>query len=89
MHFVLVYLERIQYIQRGGGGEMNHRSAKEYHKIVQSQNSGTQQKHLEIYYHSDRPRSDYLYKMISFQLNILSQLIKNLFLLDDFIGFIR
>lgn len=70
--FRLVYLERIQYIQRGAGGG-RYRSAKDFQRsATQRQNGEAQQKHLMIYFLSDRPRSDYLYKMISFQLSIAS-----------------
>lgn len=69
----LVCLERIQYIQRGGG-ETNQRSAREYNQLrlnrQHGQNNaiGSQQKQLEIYYHTDHPRSEYLYKSLSLQL---------------------
>ena len=70
--FRLVYLERIQYIQRGAGSG-RYRSAKDFQRsATQRQNGEAQQKHLMIYFQSDRPRSDYLYKMISFQLSISS-----------------
>lgn len=75
--FILVHLERIQYIQRGGGGK-SYRSARECQRLQfhqqkeRTMNHASQQKQLQIYYHSDRPRSDYLYKVISFQLRIPS-----------------
>ena len=69
----LVCLERIQYIQRGGG-ETNRRSARECTQHRSNRQRGqhntfeSQQKQLEIYYHTDYPRSEYLYKSLSFQL---------------------
>jgi hypothetical protein len=70
---VVVCLERIQYIQRGGGGTPR-RSAGIYSQLrLQQQHSQNeyydrQQKQLEIYYTTDYPRSEYLYKSISFQI---------------------
>jgi hypothetical protein len=72
-YLVVVCLERIQYIQRGGGGTPR-RSARSYSQLrLQQQHSQNehydrQQKQLEIYYMTDNPRSEYLYKSIIFQI---------------------
>ncbi|CAF0755909.1 unnamed protein product [Rotaria sordida] len=73
---IVIYLERIQYIQRGGSGT-SRRSARDYnqlpinHQHNQNDHYDPQNKQLEIYYSTDRPRSEYLYKRISFQLRKL------------------
>ncbi len=70
---VLVCLERIQYIQRGSGSAPR-RSARNYSQLRlqfqhgQNDHYDRQQKQLEVYYSTDHPRSEYLYKSISFQL---------------------
>ncbi|CAF3962361.1 unnamed protein product [Rotaria magnacalcarata] len=69
----IIYLERIQYIQRGASSA-GHRSARNYNELRATRpknptdNCDRQQRQLEIYYCADRPRSKYLYKHISFQL---------------------
>jgi hypothetical protein len=66
--FILVSLERIQYIQRGGVGTPR-RSARNYNQRSLQHPHDREQKQFEIYYSTDHPRSEYLYKRISFQLN--------------------
>ena len=65
----LVCLDRIQYIQRGGSG-MSPRSAvyDSEHRPSSVAPRDSQQLQLEIYYDTDHPRSEYLYKFKSFQL---------------------
>lgn len=69
---ILVHLERIQYIQRVINGD-RHRSARNFNKTdgeEQLSNNETKQKMLEIYYTTDRSRSQYLYKCLRFQLEL-------------------
>lgn len=70
---ILVHLENIQYIQRGGG-LLGARSARNYNKELEDRqnNKGSHpdplHRQLKIYYCTERPRSDYLYKNVTFQL---------------------
>ncbi|CAF0880334.1 unnamed protein product [Rotaria sp. Silwood1] len=72
----VIYLERIQYIQRGGRST-SRRSARNYnqletnHQHNQNDHYDKKKRQFEIYYSTDQPRSEYLYKSISFQLTIL------------------
>ncbi|CAF1065887.1 unnamed protein product [Adineta steineri] len=65
-----IYLERIQYIQRGDGTNTG-RSARNYHQLNQNGRHRPNQKRLEIFYWADEPRSEYLYKSVSFQIKKL------------------
>ena len=83
MKFVLVQLERIQYIQRVDGSSAG-RSARNYdtnrvnnNQQGQISRNRQQPKLLEIFYCGDRPRSEYLYKSVLIQLRKSG---KNMFL---------
>ena len=67
MNILLVYLERIQYIQRGDGTNTG-RSARTYNQLSQNGRHRRNQRLLEIFYCTDHPRSEYLYKSLTFQL---------------------
>ncbi|CAF4047827.1 unnamed protein product [Rotaria sp. Silwood2] len=72
----VIYLERIQYIQRGGSST-NRRSARDYNQLQtnrqpnQNGHYDPQKRQIEIYYSKDQHRSEYLYKSITFQLMIV------------------
>ena len=65
----LVYLENIQYIQRGGGDTIG-RSACNYNQVRSTHQHDPKGQQLDIYYCTDHSRSEYLYKHIGFQLTI-------------------
>lgn len=72
--WIKVDLERIHYIQRGGS-LTSRRAAQNYYSnnlVSQTMKSDYYERKndrvLEIFYSTDNPRTDYLYKSISFQL---------------------
>jgi hypothetical protein len=64
---ILVYLERIHYIQRGDV-ETTRRSACRLNQCSSVGQHQPPRQQLEFYYSTDHPRSEYLYKRINFQL---------------------
>jgi len=64
-----VNLERIHYIQRGGN-LTTRRSARNYSQTNKSElPERNNDRIIEIFYSTEEPRSEYLYRSISFQLN--------------------
>lgn len=64
---LLVCLERIQYIQRCENGHFG-RSARNCTQSQVNSFKDYSQRLIEIYYSTDHPRSEYLYKTATFQL---------------------
>ena len=63
-----VHLERIEYIQRSSAGEFGRSAwnSRQARSNTSNEFSDRSARHIEIYYSTDHPRSEYLYKRAAF-----------------------